>query len=154
MQWVVCWVYPHRHHQTHMSNAFQLNIIIASLLLRDRNFSAASQPHGTTLLHAIRYCSKGNFALLPKSLWLESTLESAFLKKKSDLLPTVWVTYGYHLSVMSTWMDTWRPYARARSVLCLVSKADEQIFKHFIGADTWKPATVTMALHHGNRDFL
>lgn len=41
-------------------------------------------------------------------------------------------------------MDTWRPYARARSVLCLVSKADEQIFKHFIGADTWKPATVTM----------
>lgn len=41
-------------------------------------------------------------------------------------------------------MDTWRPYVRARSALCLVSKADEQIFKHFIGADTWKPATVTM----------
>lgn len=82
MQWVVYWVYPHRHHQTHMSNVFQLNIIIASLLLRDRNFSAASQPHGTTLLHVIHYCSKGNFALLPKSLWLESTLESAFLKKE------------------------------------------------------------------------
>lgn len=51
-------------------------------------------------------------------------------------------------------MDTWRPYARASSVPCLVSKADEQIFKNFIGADTWKPATVTMAAYHRDRDFV
>lgn len=103
MQWVVYWVYPHRHHQIHMSNEFQLNIIIASLLLRDRNFSATLQPHGIILLHAIHYCSKGNFAVLPKSLWLESTLESAFLKKE------VWSPANRQCEshMGATWVHEW-----------------------------------------------
>lgn len=72
---------------------------------------------------------------------------------KKDLLPADSLTYIWVPLVYEWILGGWW-YARDSSVLCLLSKADEQIYKNVTGADIWKPATVTIALYHGNRDFL